>query len=74
MAEHQPVTPLETSKRLSESSKTHYQRVTMTHVKLKQNQHHQNSIELHPWPQDYDTCTLFVVAGVHDKEVRGKKP
>ena len=70
----QPVTPMETSKGLRESSKTRHQPVTSKHVKLKRSQRHESSIKLRPWLPDYCTDALLVVAGVHDEEVLVKRP
>ena len=75
MAEgQQPVTPMEASKGLRESSKTRHQPVTSKHLKLKRSQRHESSMKLRPWLQDYCTGALLVVAGVHDKEVLAKNP
>ena len=74
MAEQQPVTPMEASKALRESSKSRYLPVTSTHVKLKRSQRHKRSIKLRPWLPDYCTGVFLVGAGVHDEEVLAKDP
>ena len=74
VAEQQRVTPIEASKGLRESSKTRYQPVTSTHVKLKWSQRHESSIKLRPWLPDYCSGMLLAVAGVHNEEVLAKNP
>ena len=70
----QPVTHMEVSKRLRESSKTRYQPVISMHVKLKRSQRHESNIMLCLCLPDYYTGALLVGAGVHDEEVLAKTP